>query len=49
MDEGQSMFSGPPGNVATNISNGAIGFFAVYAITRTSVIHKIEAIDPMLK
>jgi hypothetical protein len=42
MDEGQSMFSGPPGNITSNISNGAIGFFAVYAITRTSVIHKTE-------
>lgn len=42
MDEGQSMFSGPPGNITTNISNNAIGFFAVYSITRTSVIHKTE-------
>jgi hypothetical protein len=38
MDEEQSMFSGPPGNISTNISNGAIGFFAVYSITRTSII-----------
>ncbi|MBL4559493.1 MAG: hypothetical protein COC06_06435 [Bacteroidales bacterium] len=42
MDEGQSMFSGPPGNITSNISNGAIGFFAVYSITRTSIIHKTE-------
>ena len=42
MDDGQSMFSGPPGNIVTNISNGAVGFFAVYSITRTSVIHKAE-------
>lgn len=42
MDEGQSMFSGPPGNITTNITNGAIGFFAVYSITRTSVIHRTE-------
>jgi len=42
MDEGQSMFSGPPGNITSNISNGAIGFFAVYSITRTTVIHKTE-------
>lgn len=42
MDEGQSMFSGPPGNIKTNISNGAIGFFSVYSITRTTVIHKAE-------
>jgi len=42
MDEGQNMFSGPPGNIKTNISNGAMGFFAVYSITRTSVILKTE-------
>lgn len=42
MDEGQNMFSGPPGNIETNISNGAIGFFSVYPITRTTIIHKTE-------
>lgn len=42
MDEGQSMFSGPPGNITSNISNEAIGFFAVYPITRTSIIHKTK-------
>lgn len=42
MDEGQSMFSGPPGNITSNISNEAVGFFAVYSITRTSVIHRTE-------
>ncbi len=42
MDDGQSMFSGPPGNITSNISNGAIGFFAVYSITRTTIIHKTE-------
>ncbi|MRT93023.1 DUF4249 domain-containing protein [Ancylomarina sp. 16SWW S1-10-2] len=42
MDEGQNMFSGPPGNIKTNISNGALGFFSVYSITRTSIIHKAE-------
>ncbi len=42
MDRGQSMFSGPPGNITTNISNGGIGFFAVYSISRTTVIHKTE-------
>jgi len=40
MDEESSMFSGPPGNIKTNISNGAIGFFSVYSITRTNIIHK---------
>lgn len=42
MDQGQSMFSGPPGNITSNITNNAIGYFAVYSITRTSVIHKTE-------
>lgn len=42
MDEGQSMFSGPPGNITSNISNNTIGFFAVYSITRTFVVHKTE-------
>ncbi|MFA9370248.1 MAG: DUF4249 domain-containing protein [Labilibaculum antarcticum] len=36
MDEGQSMFSGPPGNITSNISNDAVGFFAVYSISRTT-------------
>ncbi len=49
MDEGQSMFSGPPGNLTTNITNGAIGFFAIYSITRTSVIHKTEPINNISK
>lgn len=40
--EGQDMFSGPPGNIKTNISNGGIGFFSVYSITRTTVIHRQE-------
>jgi hypothetical protein len=38
MDEELGMFSGPPGNINSNISNGAIGFFAVYSITRTTII-----------
>lgn len=43
MDEDQSpMFSGPPANISTNLSNGAIGYFAVYAITRTTTIVKDE-------
>lgn len=42
MDEEQNMFSGPPGNITTNISNGAIGYFAVYSITRTSVVLQLE-------
>jgi len=32
------LFSGPPANVKGNISNGAVGFFAAYSATRSSVI-----------
>jgi hypothetical protein len=32
------LFSGPPANVKGNISNGAIGFFAAYSVTRASAI-----------
>ena len=32
------LFSGPPANVPSNIDNGAMGFFAVYSIQRTSLI-----------
>ncbi len=32
------LFSGPPANVKGNLSNGAIGFFAVYSITRASTV-----------
>lgn len=32
------LFSGPPANVIGNISNGAIGFFAAYGNTRSSVV-----------
>lgn len=31
------LFTGPPANVRGNISNGGIGFFAVYGSSRTSV------------
>jgi len=31
------LFSGPPANVKGNISNGAIGFFAVYTTSRVSI------------
>lgn len=39
MSEDRSMFSGPPGNIKTNISNGGIGFFSAYSITRTSIVY----------
>lgn len=32
------LFSGPPANIRSNISNGASGAFAVYSITRASAI-----------
>jgi len=33
------LFSGPPANIRSNISNGAIGFFAAYSVARCSVIY----------
>ena len=36
------MFSGPPSNIMSNISNGALGFFAAYSIERLSVILEAE-------
>ena len=39
MDAEQNpLFSGPPANIRTNLSNGAMGYFAVYSITRNTVI-----------
>jgi hypothetical protein len=32
------LFSGPPANVSGNISNGAIGFFAAYSVSRASAV-----------
>ncbi len=32
------LFSGPPANISTNISNGAIGFFTAYSIDRCSTV-----------
>jgi hypothetical protein len=32
------LFSGPPANVKGNISNGAVGFFAAYAVTYSSKV-----------
>jgi hypothetical protein len=32
------LFSGPPANISSNISNGALGFFAAYSVTRSSVV-----------
>lgn len=35
------LFSGPPANIRSNITNGAVGYFAVYSITRSSITVKI--------
>lgn len=32
------LFSGPPANVKGNITNGAIGYFAAYSVTRSATI-----------
>ena len=37
------LFSGPPANVSTNLSNGALGFFAAYSVDRVSVIASVPA------
>jgi hypothetical protein len=34
------LFSGPPANVKGNISNGAIGFFSAYSVSRASTVVK---------
>ncbi|MGC9341509.1 MAG: DUF4249 family protein, partial [Bacteroidales bacterium] len=32
------LFSGPPANISSNVSNGALGFFTAYSLTRSSRI-----------
>lgn len=32
------MFGGPPANVTTNVSNGAVGIFRVYSVNKSSVV-----------
>jgi hypothetical protein len=36
------LFSGPPANIRSNISNGAIGFFTAYSVRRSSVVATID-------
>jgi hypothetical protein len=36
------IFSGPPANISSNISNGALGFFTAYSAARSSVILKVR-------
>ncbi len=34
------LFSGPPANIRTNISNGGLGFFAAYSTSYSSVVYQ---------
>jgi archaellum component FlaF (FlaF/FlaG flagellin family) len=34
------LFSGPPANISSNISNDAIGFFTAYSVGRCSVVYR---------
>jgi len=36
------MFSGPPANISSNISNDAIGFFTAYSVDRCSIVYNGE-------
>lgn len=33
------VFSGPPANISSNISNGAVGFFTAYSVERCSTVY----------
>ncbi|GHT46046.1 hypothetical protein FACS189440_03230 [Bacteroidia bacterium] len=37
------MFGGPASNIETNISNGGVGYFAGYCISRTSIVFEPDA------
>lgn len=39
---GDPIFSGPPANIKGNISNGGIGYFAAYSVSRASVFYTEE-------
>ena len=36
------LFSGPPANISTNISNGGMGFFTAYAVSYAEVVYEGE-------
>jgi hypothetical protein len=36
------MFGGPASNIVTNISNGGVGYFTGYCVTRTSIVFEVE-------
>jgi hypothetical protein len=39
------LFSGPPANISTNISNGGMGFFTAFAVSYATTIYDGEVID----
>lgn len=43
------LFSGPPANVPSNISNGALGQFAAYGISRYSVVNEFSKEEMLAK
>jgi hypothetical protein len=43
------LFSGPPANVPTNVSNGAVGFFRVYSLAQDSIQVTQEIINQRTK
>ncbi len=45
-DWGGFMFSGPPANVPTNVTNGAIGFFSASAVTEKTITIKKAGTTP---
>ena len=34
------LFSGPPANITGNMSNGAVGFFAAYSLSKKTIVVK---------
>lgn len=39
------LFSGPPANISTNMSEGAVGFFAAYSNSYSSVVYNGETME----
>ena len=39
------LFSGPPANISTNITNGGMGFFTAYSVSYATTIYDGEVID----
>ncbi|HPM92458.1 MAG TPA: hypothetical protein PKZ74_06565, partial [Bacteroidales bacterium] len=36
------LFSGPPANVKSNLSNGAVGFFTAYSVAYSSKVFQLQ-------